>query len=147
MSLGTYSLCCFDLTRDSTLQVLDVARQHAQMLDAAAAELYQAHMRRQPDFCPMFDVHTALEVLSTGALCCCMTCTGVLCCLMSCIGVLLHVVALACCAALCFARLCCATSCCFGVLRCVFLCTGVLSCLISCAAESKINNACFLSKD
>lgn len=47
-------------------QVLDVARQHAQMLDAAATELFQAHMRRQADFCPMFDVHTALEVLSTG---------------------------------------------------------------------------------
>jgi len=49
------------------VQVLDVARQHAQMLDAAATELFQAHMRRQPAFCPMFDVHTALEVLCAGA--------------------------------------------------------------------------------
>lgn len=47
-------------------QVLDVARQHAQLLDAAATELFQAHMRRQPDACPLLDVYTALEVLTTG---------------------------------------------------------------------------------
>jgi hypothetical protein len=50
-------------------EVLDTSRRHAQLLEAAAVELYEAHNRRQPDFSPMFDVQTALDVLSTGMWC------------------------------------------------------------------------------
>lgn len=52
-------------------KVLDVARQHAQMLDSAAVELFEAYVRRQPESCPMLDVTTALEVLGTGVCCWC----------------------------------------------------------------------------
>jgi hypothetical protein len=49
-----------------TGSALDSSRQHAQLLEGAAMELFEGHVRRQPDFSPMFDVQTALEVLSTG---------------------------------------------------------------------------------
>ncbi|KAL6746590.1 hypothetical protein V8C86DRAFT_3149451, partial [Haematococcus lacustris] len=48
-------------------KVLDMARQHSQLLESAALEMFEGHARRQPDFSPLFDVPTALEILSRGS--------------------------------------------------------------------------------
>jgi hypothetical protein len=48
-------------------KVLDKAAQHARMLQAAVDDMFAAHVERAGTFNPMFDVQTALEVLTTGA--------------------------------------------------------------------------------
>lgn len=47
-------------------KVLDIAAQHARMLQAAVDDMFAAHVERAGSFNPMFDVQTALEVLTTG---------------------------------------------------------------------------------
>ena len=48
-------------------KVTDKAASHARMLQAATDDMFAAHSERAGRFSPMFDVQTAMEVLTTGA--------------------------------------------------------------------------------
>ena len=45
---------------------MDTAASHARMLRAATDDMFAAHSERAGRVSPMFDVQTALEVLTTG---------------------------------------------------------------------------------
>lgn len=45
---------------------MDTAASHARMLRAATDDMFAAHSERAGRFSPMFDVQTAMEVLTTG---------------------------------------------------------------------------------